>query len=160
MYFLQFQILTDINSFANMDPKSRASVYVVHAAVLIEYYENGRYLKKACEYAKKACEYAKKACDLEPNTSYWFYIYSLTLTAQRKCQSIKSNPSDMEIYAIQQAIGLSDGRNTLYNYHRMTLDKDTINNNYHKNKNDKLMIEKNIQDNKTVVQMIKYVKPK
>lgn len=136
-----------------MDPKSRASVHAMRAALLIEYGGNVLYFKKACEYAKKAC-------DLDPKTAHWFYIYSLALTAQRHfLHSIKSNPSENEIIAIQQAIGLSDGRNTFYNYHRMTLDKDITIYNYHNNinKNDKSMMEKNLQENQTLVQMIKYV---
>lgn len=136
-----------------MDPKSRASVHAIRAIVLIEYGGNALYFKKACDCAKKAC-------DLDPNTPHWFYIYSLVLTAQRHfLHSIKSNPSEIEIIAIQKAIELSDGRNTFYNYHRMTLDKDSTVYNYHNNinKSDELMMEKNLQENKILVQMIKYV---
>lgn len=136
-----------------MDSKSRAAAHAIRSALLTEYGGNALNFKKACEYAKKAC-------DLDPNTAHWFYIYSLALTAQRHfLHSIKSNPSENEIAAIQLAIRLSDGRNTFYNYHRMTLDKDITIYDYHNNinKKDKSMIEKNFQENKTIVQMIKYV---
>ncbi|VVC40331.1 Hypothetical protein CINCED_3A024167 [Cinara cedri] len=146
-------LLESITSFANMDPKSRAAVYAVHSAVLNEYYRNPTFLKKASYYAKKAC-------DLDPNTSYWFYIFSITLTAQRQYfQTCKSKPTENEINAIQQAIVLSDGKNTLYNYQRMRLDKDTMINDYYdkKNKNDPLVYQKFVQDNQTLVQMIKTI---
>lgn len=145
--------MEDIESFANMNSRSKATVYAVRAAVLTEYGGNVKYFKKACECAKKACE-------IDPITPHWFYIYSRALTAQRHylC-SYKSSPTENEINAIQQAIMLSDGKNTFYNYHRMTLDRDIVIRKYHEctNKNDKVMIEKNLQNNKTIVQMIKYV---
>ncbi|XP_029344439.1 uncharacterized protein LOC100168220 isoform X2 [Acyrthosiphon pisum] len=105
-------LLEDISSFANMDSKLRASIYAIHAAVLIEYGENHVYLSKACDMAKKAC-------DLDPKTSHWYYIHSLALTAQRQLSSThKLIPADDEINAIHQAIVLSNGRNPLFNYHR------------------------------------------
>lgn len=149
-----FQLLDDIQSFANFNSRSKATVYAIRASVLTEYGGNVNYLKKACECAKKACE-------IDPITSHWFYIYSLALTAQRHyMHTYKSRPTENEINAIQQAIMLSDGKNTSYNYHRMTLDKDITIRNYHQstNKYDKAVIEKNLQDNKRIVQMIKYVK--
>lgn len=136
-----------------MDPKSRAAVHAVRAVVLNEYGGNPVYLKKAIDCAKKAC-------DLDPNTSYWFYVYSLALTAHRHfLLTRKSKPNENEINSIQQAILLSDGKNTLFNYHRMTLDRDTAIRYYHDNKNlkDKSVYQKNLQDNKILVQMIKYV---
>lgn len=134
-----------------MDAKSKAVVHAVRAASLIEYGGNTQYFKKACDIARKAC-------DLDPNTSYWFYIYSLALTAQRHfVQSHKSSPTENEINAIQHAIMLSDGKNTAFNYHRMTLDRDTTIRNFHNNKNEKYTFEKNLQDNQTIVQMVKYV---
>jgi len=136
-----------------MDSKSRASVHAIRAAVLIEYGGNPIYLKKACETAKKAC-------DLDPKTSYWFYIHSLALTAQRQfLQSQKSIPAENEMNAIQQAITLSNEKNALFHYHKMVLCRDTITGNYHnnKNKNDKSMINKNLKQNKTIVYNIKYV---
>lgn len=135
-----------------MDSKSRAAVYAVHAAILNEYDGNPTFL---------APYYAKKACDLDPNTSYWFYIFSITLTAQRQyLQTRKSKPTEYELNAIQQAILLSHAKNTLYNYQRMILDRDTVINYYHnnKNKNDPLVYQKHFQDNQILVQMIKYVK--
>lgn len=148
--------MNDISSFANMDSKSRATIFAIRAAVLTEYGDNLVYLKKACECGKKACE-------LDPNTPHWFYIYSLALTAQRRfINTRKSCPTEFEINAIQQAILLSDGKNTYYNYQRMTLDKETIVDKFHKNtnKHDKSVIDQNHQENKIVVQMIKYVKQK
>jgi len=105
--------LEDISSFANMDSKLRSSVHAIRAAVLIEYGENLVNLSKACDMAKKAC-------DLDSNTSHWYYIHSLALTAQRQLSSThKLIPSDDEINAIHQAIMLSNGKNPLFNYHRL-----------------------------------------
>lgn len=137
-----------------MDSKSKATVHAVHAAVLIEYGGNSKYLKKASKCGSNACE-------LDTNTSHWFYIYSLTLTAERHfLHSYKSCPTEYEINAIQQAIMLSDGKNVTFNFHRMTLDRDTTIYNFHNNTNkrDKCAMEKNVQENKKIVQMIKYVK--
>lgn len=136
-----------------MDSKSRATIHAIRAAVFTEYGGSPHIFKRACDSAKKAC-------DLDPNTSHWFYIHSVALTTQRQfLHSHKSYPTDNEINAIQQAIMLSDGKNTTFNYHRMVLDKDTAIRYYHDNKNnhDKLWIEKNLQMNKTLVQMIRYV---
>lgn len=136
-----------------MESKPRAAVHAVRAAILKEY---GR----STSYLKKASECAKKACDLDPKTSYWFYTYSLVLTAQRHfLLTHKSCPTEDEITAIQEAILLSNGNNTLYNYHRMILDRDTIIYKFHsmKNKN-KSFLDKNLKDNKNIVQMIKYIK--
>lgn len=136
-----------------MDSKSRAAVYAVRAAILIEYSGNPVYLKKAIDSAKKAC-------DLDPSVPYWFYIHSLSLTAYRHfLLTHKSKPSDSEINSIQQAILLSDGDDTNFNYHRMILDRDNTIRYFHDNKNvkDKYVYYKNQQDNKTLVQMIEYV---
>lgn len=104
-----------------MNSKSRASVHAIRAAVLIEYSENHVYLSKACDMAKKAC-------DLDPKTSHWFYIHSLALTAQRQILlSHKSIPAGDEINAIHQAIVLSNGKNPLFNYHRLAMDVIFIN---------------------------------
>ncbi|KAL4131160.1 hypothetical protein QTP88_008504 [Uroleucon formosanum] len=146
-------LLDDIESFANMDSKSRASVHAIRAAVLIEYGGNPIYLKKACEVAKKAC-------DLDPKTSLWFYIHSLALTAQRKfLLSHKSSPTENEINTIRQAIILSNGTNALFNYHNMVLYRDTIVGNFHnnKNKNENSLLKKNLQENKKIVHMIKTI---
>jgi len=134
-----------------MDSKSRAAVHAIRATVLIEYGGNVIYLKKACEVAKKAC-------DLDPKTSYWFYIHSLALQAQRKfLLSPKSIPTENEMNTINQATLLSDRKNPLYNYHKMVLCKDNVVGNYHnnKNKNDKSFLKKNLQENKQIVHMIK-----
>lgn len=134
-----------------MDPKSRATVHAVRAAVLTEYGGDAKYLKKACECAKKSCE-------LDPNNSHWFYLNSLALTAQRQfLQSYKSSPSDNEKDAIRQAILLSNGKNAFFKYHEMILNRDTIFGNFHnnKNKNDKFMIAKNLEENKNIVSTIK-----
>ncbi|VVC32848.1 Hypothetical protein CINCED_3A017811 [Cinara cedri] len=146
-------LLKNVVSFANMESKSRAAVYAVRASVLIEYSRNSACLKKASGYAKKAC-------DLDPNTSYWFYLYSLSLTALRQfVHTVKSNPTENEKNSIQQAIALSDGKITHYNYHRMTLDRDTVIRYFHDNKDkkDKFVHKKNIQDNQTLVHMIKTI---
>lgn len=146
-------LLDDIIPLAKMDSKSKATVHAVRAAVFIEYGGNAHVFKRACNSAKRAC-------DLDPNTSQWFYIYSLALTTQRQfLQSHKSNPTDNEKNAVQQAIMLSDGNNTVYNYHRMTLDRDTAIRYYHDNKNNsnKFWIEKNRQANRTIVQMVKAI---
>jgi len=146
-------LLDDIVLMSIMDSKSRASLYAIRAAVLIEYGGDASYLKKACELTKKAC-------DLDPKTSYWFYIRSLALTAQRQfLLSYKSVPAENEINAINQANILFDGINTLFKYHEMVLFKDTTAGNYHNNtnKNDKFLIKKNLQDNKKIVNMIKTI---
>lgn len=137
-----------------MDKKSRAVVHAIRAAVLTEYGGNTINYKKACECAKKACE-------LDPNTSHWFYIYSLALTAQRTClQSFKSNPTENEINAIQQAVKLSEGKNILFEFKKMTINRDSINWNFHNNinKNHESAIQQNVKGNKSIVKMIKYVK--
>ncbi|XP_022176758.1 uncharacterized protein LOC111038033 isoform X2 [Myzus persicae] len=146
-------LLDDIIPLYNMDFKSKAAVHAIRAAVFTEYGGSPHIFKRACDSAKKAC-------DLDPNTSLWFYIHSIALTTQRQfLRSHKSNPTDNEINAIQQAIMLSDGKNTAFNYHRMILDKDTAIRYFHENKNnpDKSWIDKNRQANKTIVQMIKTI---
>jgi hypothetical protein len=137
-----------------LDPKSRATVHAIRAAILTKYDGDASHYKKACECAKKAC-------DLNPSTSHWFYIYSLALTAQRIfSQSFKSSPSENEINAIQQAIELSGGKNIVFEYKKMILKRDSIIWNFHsnKNKNDKSVIQKYLLDNKSIVKMIKYEK--
>lgn len=67
----------EIVQFDDMDNKSKAAIYAIHAAILIEYGEN-------LDYFENACEYAKKACILDPETSQWFHIYSFVLIAQRQ----------------------------------------------------------------------------
>ncbi|CAI6352357.1 unnamed protein product [Macrosiphum euphorbiae] len=146
-------LLDDIESFVNMDSKSRASVHAIRAAVLIEYGGNPIYLKKACDVAKKAC-------DLDPKTSHWFYIHSLALTAQRKfLLSHTSSPTENEMNTIHQAIILSNGKNALFNYHNMVLYRDTTVGYFHnyKNKNDKSLLKKNLHKNKKIVHMIKTI---
>ncbi|XP_025197325.1 uncharacterized protein LOC112596062 [Melanaphis sacchari] len=143
-------LLDDIVLFSIMDSKSRASVHAIRAAVLIEYGGNLNYLKKACEMAKKAC-------DLDPKTSYWFYIHSLALAAQRQfLQPYRSIPTEKEINAINQANTLFNGINTLFKYHEMVLFRETTVGNYHnnKNKNDKFLNKNNFQDNKKIINMI------
>ncbi|XP_026806570.1 uncharacterized protein LOC113549459 [Rhopalosiphum maidis] len=146
-------LLDDIIPLAYMDSKSKATVHAVRAAVFTEYGGSPHVFKRACSSAKRAC-------DLDPNTSQWFYIYSLALTTQRQfLQSHKSTPTDNEKNAVQKAIMLSDGNNTIFNYHRMILDRDTAIQYYHDNKNnhDKFWIEKNRQANEMIVKMIKTI---
>lgn len=103
-----------------MDNKSKAVVYAIHAAVLIEYGESHDCFKNACIYAKKACE-------LDPETYHWFHIYSLILIIQRQFvhthelytrkrllfHTNKMCPSENEInLAIQQAFMFSNGKST------------------------------------------------
>lgn len=154
LFEIFFQLLDDVVLFDNMNFRSKATVYAIRAAVLIQYSGSDNYFKRACEYAKKAC-------DLDPKTSHWFYIYSLTLTARRHfLYSYKSCPTTDELKTSHEAIMLSDGKNTFYNYHRMTLERDIAIRDYHNNtnKNDKFMIEKNIKNNKLILHMITYVK--
>lgn len=143
--------MDDIIPYTKLDLKSKASVQAVHAAVLTEYGKNAHHYKKACELANEACI-------LDPNSSYWFYIYALALTTQRRyLYTYKSSPTDNEINAIQHAIMLSDGTNTVFNYHRILLDRDTAIRNYHNNINikNKDVIENNFKANITIVKMIK-----
>ncbi|KAL5239365.1 hypothetical protein ACI65C_006775 [Semiaphis heraclei] len=107
--------LKDICSFACVDSKSRASIHAIRAAVLIEYGENLGYVSKACGLSKKACAF-------DPNTSYWFYIHSLALTALRQLLLYNSLPANDEIKAINQAIVLSNEQNPLFNYHKLFID--------------------------------------
>lgn len=117
------------------------------------------YGRNASSY-KKACYLANKACILDPYSPHWFYIYAIVLSAQRKfLLTYKSSSTENEINAIQHAIMLSDGKNTVFNYHRMLLDRDTAIRNYHNNINikNKDVIENNLKANMTIVKMIKYV---
>ncbi|XP_050434711.1 uncharacterized protein LOC126841936 [Adelges cooleyi] len=146
-------LLDDIVPFPSLTCKPRAAVHAARAAVLIEYGGNSGYFKKANECAKKAC-------DLDPTSSYWFYLYSIVMSAQRQfLQSFKSCPTEKEKTAIQNAIMLSDGKNTKYNFHRMVLDRETIVSEFHADKNnrDKIKMEKNIKDNRMIVKMIKTI---
>lgn len=130
-----------------MDSKPRAAVHSVRAAILTEY--GGICLKKACEYAKKAC-------DLDPKTANWFYIYSLSLTAQRRFlhsyKSCPSCPAENEIDSIQQAVMLSEEKNPLFIFHKTVIFKDIAMNNFHTDPNKSVT---NLIENKTIVQMIK-----
>jgi len=92
----------------------------------------------------KACGLAKKACDFDPNTSYWFYIHSLALTALRQSSLYDSIPANDEINAINQAIVLSNEENPLFNYHKLFIDHTYIS-------------KKNNLRNQQFADMIKYV---
>ncbi|XP_050544978.1 uncharacterized protein LOC126907616 isoform X2 [Daktulosphaira vitifoliae] len=145
--------LDDISVFGIIPDKPRAAVYAIKAAVYLEYATNSKSFKKANEYVKKAC-------DLNPTCSYWFYLLSIILTVERQfLHTNKSRPSEEEKNAIQNAILLSDGCNTKYNFHRMFLERDTIVSDFHANKNDrgKIKMEKNLKDNKIIVNMIKTI---
>jgi len=119
-FYIYFQLFKDIVSFDNMNNKSKAALYAIRAAILIEY-------GKSLECFKNASKYAKEACELDPKTSHWFHIYSLVLTAQRQfvhthdlysterllLQKNALCPTENEInLAIQQAISSCDGKNT------------------------------------------------
>jgi len=96
-----------------LDTKSRAAVYATQAAIYIEI--GGKLLQKAVENAKYAC-------DLDSDTAYWYYIYSIAMTAQRQYQySCKSTPTVAEFDAIQHAIILAHEPNPYFNFHRMNL---------------------------------------
>lgn len=137
-----------------MDSKSKATIFAIRAAVLTEYGKCPRFFKMACKYALNACKF-------DPNTSHWFYIYSLAMTAERHyLYSFKSCPTKYEINAIDHAIMLSCGRNTSFNYQKMKLHNDIIIYNFKnsKNQHDKYVKEKNLQENKQTVFMIRYLK--
>lgn len=103
-----------------MNNKSKAALFAIRAAILIEY-------GKSLECFKNASKYAKEACELDPKTSHWFHIYSLVLTAQRQfvythelysterllLQKNMLCPTENEInLVIQRAVSSSDGKNT------------------------------------------------
>jgi len=103
-----------------MDKKSKAAVYAIRAAILIEY-------GKSLKCFKNASKYAKEACELDPETSHWFQIYSLVLTTQRQfvythkvysterllLQKNAFCPTENEInLAIQRAVSSSARKNT------------------------------------------------
>lgn len=119
--------------FNNLSTKARAAIYCVQAAVCIEY--GGEILEKAAVNAKIACE-------LDPETAYWHYVYSLALSARRQfLKTNKSCPTEAEFNAIQYAIILLGNEQNPYMYfHRMHLMKtkvlfhhDLNNNNNNKN---------------------------
>ncbi|XP_015378538.1 PREDICTED: uncharacterized protein LOC107172754 [Diuraphis noxia] len=113
-------LLKEIVPFDNMDNKSKAAVYAIRAAILVEY-------GKSLECFKNASKYAKEACELDSKTSHWFHIYSLALIAQRQfvythelysterlmLQKNALCPTENEVnLAVQQSINSSDGKNT------------------------------------------------
>lgn len=113
-------MLKEIVPFDDMDNKSKAAVYAIRAAILVEY-------GNSLECFKSASKYAKEACELDPKTSHWFHIYLLVLTAQRQfvythklysterlmLQKNALCPTENEInLALKQATSSSDGRNT------------------------------------------------
>jgi len=128
-----------------MNTKSKAIINAIHTAILTEYGANNMI------YLKRACSNANRACNLDPITSQWFYIHSLTLTAIRQF-FYKSNPNECEINAINQACMLSNGKNALFNHQQLILCKyDTVRNyNYEK----KSVIEKN-QQHKICISIVK-----
>jgi len=136
-----------------MNNESKAAVHAIQAAVLIEYSNHE-------DSFNKAIECAKIACDLNPINCYWFYLYSLVLTAQRNfLQTYKSYPTETEKNAIQKAIELSDIQNINIMYHEIMLFKNTVLHKFHSNKNkNKYFNNKHLHDTKILVQMIKYVK--
>lgn len=104
-----------------MDNKSKAALYAVRAAILIEYGEH-------LDCFENACVYAKKACLLDPQTSEWFHIYLFVLIAQRQFfltleytkdkLSLLTNKSYLAeneiILAIQKAVTSSSIKSTCY----------------------------------------------
>lgn len=142
--------------FSDISYHSKAAVYAIQAAVLIEYGFNE-------DCFKKAAECVNIACDLDPNVPYWFYLHSLVLRAHRLfLLTNKSCPTEDERRTIQQAILLSNVQNIYFMYHEITLFKDSILYEFHKNKNElnkhKMQKEKHLNNEKKIVLMIKYVK--
>lgn len=131
-----------------MSYNSKAAVHAIQAAVLVEYGNNE-------DCFKKAVECVNLACDLDPTISYWFYLHSLVLTAQRRfLLTYKSCPTENEKSTIQQAILLSNVQNMYILYHEITLFKDIVLNNKNKNKSQN---HKQLSEEKQIVLMIKYV---
>lgn len=139
-----------IQSFCDLEYKSKATVYAIQAAVLIEYGRNENYFKKAIECVKMAC-------DLNQTNSYWPYLHSLVLRAQRHfLNTYKSCPTINEKNAIEAAIALSD-QNVYIKYHKIILIKDEFLHNYHKNKNN-FDSDKHLFYEEKIVLMIKCVR--
>ncbi|XP_050543407.1 uncharacterized protein LOC126906699 [Daktulosphaira vitifoliae] len=148
-----------ITPFNNLSTKARAAVYCIQAAICIEY--GGDALEKATESAKIACE-------LDSDTAYWHYVYSLTLSAQRQfLKTNKSCPTEAEFNAIQYAIILLNReQNPYFYFHRMhlmitkTLFHQHLNNN-DDNITDELMskIKKDFQNIAELIKAILDIKP-
>lgn len=150
--------MLDSIPFSDLNYHSKATVYAVQAAVLIEYGYTEHYFKKAIECINIAC-------DLDPNIPYWFYLHSLVLRAYRQfLLTNKSCPSQDERNSIQRAILLSNVQNIYFRYHEITLFKDTILYDFHQNKNEinkcKMLKEKHLCKEKKIILMIKYIKYK
>lgn len=137
--------------FYDLNHESKAAVYAIKAAVLIEYGDNEDDLKKAVECTTRAC-------DFNPTGAYWFYFHSLAQTAYRNHkQTSHSCPSNNEMNAIQQAIFLSNtSQKPNIMYHEIILFKDITLSNFHSNKNNEDI--QNLRNAKKLVQMIKYIK--
>ncbi|VVC40329.1 Hypothetical protein CINCED_3A006327 [Cinara cedri] len=115
------QLFEEIVLFKDMNNKAKATIYAIHAVILIEYNEH-------LNCFKNACEYANEACILDPEISDWFHIYLFVLITQRrfmhssKCTSDKSvlltnklYPGDNEIrLTLQKALTSSGIKSTRY----------------------------------------------
>lgn len=135
--------------YSDMDHRSEAAIHAIQAAVLLEYRNDKVGLIKANQCAKIAC-------DLDPTCSYWFYIHSLVLTAQRQLLFTKKSYSrEKENKAIQQAIKLSVTQNIYIKYHEMILLKDDVQYNFYSND---YPSSKHVNYCNTIITMIKYVK--
>lgn len=135
--------------YSDMNHESEAAIQAIQAAVLLEYSDS-----KDCFMEANEC--AQKACDLDPTCSYWFYLHSLVLTAQRQfIFTTKSYSGVKENKAIQEAIKLSEAHNVYIKYHEMILLKDTVRYNFYSKNNPSFKHESGC---KTIINMIKYVK--
>lgn len=137
--------------FSDLNNESKAAVYAIKAAVLIEYGDNE-------DDFEKAVKCTTIACDFNPTGAYWYYFHSLAQTAHRNHkQTSHSCPSKNEMNAIQRAIFLSNTpQNPNFLYHEIILFNDIILSNFHSNKNNEHT--QNLRNAKKLVQMIKYIK--
>lgn len=134
--------------YSDMNDRSKAVVHAIHAAVLLEYSDS-----EDCFMEANEC--AETACNLDPTFSYWFYLHSLVLTAQRQfLYTKKSYTGVKENKAIQQAIKLSDTLNIYIKYHEIILLKDDVLYNFYSKNYPSF---KHVSDCKKIISMIKYV---
>lgn len=137
--------------FSDLNHESKAAVYAIKAAVLIEYGDDE-------DDFEKAVKCTTLACDFNPTGAYWFYFHSLAQTACRNHKRAShSCPSKNEMDAIQQAIFLSNtSQNPIIMYHEIILFNDITLSNFHSNKNNEDI--QHLRNTKKLVQMIKYIR--
>ncbi|XP_050544972.1 uncharacterized protein LOC126907613 [Daktulosphaira vitifoliae] len=145
-------LLDEIIPFENIEFKSKAAIYAVHAAVLVEYGE------KICDF-KKAKKYAKEACNLDSTNAQWQYVYSQVLAAHRYFlfkDQLFSNPTKNEICLVQNAVILSKENEEKINFHKFTLEWDIIINNFYRTV-DKKSAAKNKELNEIIYEVIQAI---